>query len=292
MARVVGRTETEAEATPLVIRRVSWGAVLAGVVVAFAIGLLLNVLGLAIGLSTVDPAQEAGNAAEGLAIGALIWAIVASLIALFAGGWVAGHLAGVPARLDGALNGLVTWGLVTLLTLWFVTMGVGAIINTTFSALGNAIGAVGSALPTAAGIVADRPTTNAEVRDLLNAATPQVMTEPDAEEEIVRAATDFISAIGTANEAAALAELRTTITNNTTLSEAEIDSAISDIRACCVPARESVVQTAEQTADVVAQTALATFAALLAGAVAAVVGGLLGTPAALLAVSVERTTVT
>ena len=50
---------TMAAGAPLTadLRRVSWGAILAGVVVALALHVLLTMLGAGIGMSTLDPAQ-------------------------------------------------------------------------------------------------------------------------------------------------------------------------------------------------------------------------------------------
>ena len=47
-------TGPPADILPSVTRRVSWGAVFAGVVMVLAIQLLLSMLGLGIGLSTIS----------------------------------------------------------------------------------------------------------------------------------------------------------------------------------------------------------------------------------------------
>lgn len=51
-------------------RRMSWGAVFAGVVLAVAIQLLLGILGTGIGLSMVDPVEGTTPGATGFGIGA------------------------------------------------------------------------------------------------------------------------------------------------------------------------------------------------------------------------------
>ncbi|HEV7282238.1 MAG TPA: hypothetical protein VGN57_18690 [Pirellulaceae bacterium] len=110
------------------VRRVSLGAVIAGLVVALATQILLSVLGLAIGAWAFSPVTEE-NPFSGLGMGAGIWWVVTGILSLFLGGWVAGRLAGVPQRLDGALHGLVTWGLVTLFSFWMLTSTVGAVLT-------------------------------------------------------------------------------------------------------------------------------------------------------------------
>jgi hypothetical protein len=109
------------------VRRVSWGAIFAGVVVAAVTHLVLMLLGMGIGLYAIDP-QETG-AGESLAIGTGIWWIIVTVISLAAGGWVSARLAGIPRRIEGALHGLATWGVTTLATIFLLGSAVGGIIG-------------------------------------------------------------------------------------------------------------------------------------------------------------------
>lgn len=117
------------------IKRISWGAVFAGLIIAMVIQLALSMLGLGIGFGALSP-METGEAPTGLDTGALIWWVVSSLISLFVGGWVAGRLAGMPKAFDSILHGLLTWSLVTLLSFYLITTAVGRII----SGVGNVVG--------------------------------------------------------------------------------------------------------------------------------------------------------
>lgn len=110
------------------LKRVSWGAVFAGVVIAFVTMLALSLLGLAIGFGTIDPIEEQ-NPFAGLATGAALWWAFSMLAALFIGGWVAGRLAGIPRRFEAGLHGAVTWAVVTILSVYFVTSSVGRLIG-------------------------------------------------------------------------------------------------------------------------------------------------------------------
>ncbi len=136
------------------LKRVSWGAIFAGVVITLVTQLALSVLGLGIGASAINPATEQ-NPMSGIGTGAGVWFAITTLIALFAGGWVAGRLAGIPRATDSLLHGLVTWGLATLLLFYFLTSTVGAIIGGTFSILGSGLSAaatgIGAAAPQIAG---------------------------------------------------------------------------------------------------------------------------------------------
>jgi hypothetical protein len=128
-------------ALPSGLHRISWGAVLAGVVVAIVVHVALSMLGLSIGAATVNPLTESDPLA-GLGTGAVMWMAGSALLAMFSGGWVAGRLAGIPHHLDGALHGIVTWGLTMIITLLMISSGVGSAINTAASAIGQGLNMV------------------------------------------------------------------------------------------------------------------------------------------------------
>ena len=126
--------------------RLSWGAILAGLVIATALQLVFSTLGAAIGLAAFDP----GSSAQAFGIGTALWAVVSLLVALFLGGSTTGRLAGVLSRADGFLHDALLWALSTLFTIWLLSRGVGAIAGTTFRALGSVVGATTSAVASGA----------------------------------------------------------------------------------------------------------------------------------------------
>lgn len=130
------------------MKRISWSAVFAGVLVAIITQMLLTLLGLGIGLGTIDPVQER-NPTAGLGIGSAIWYIVSSLLSLFLGGWVAGRLASAPRLFDGVIHGVLTWCLTTLLTIYFLTTTVGSIIGGAGRLIGGIVSTAGSAVGSA-----------------------------------------------------------------------------------------------------------------------------------------------
>src|SRR4030095_10564980 len=75
------------DARTIMINKVSWGAVLAGVVVGLVAQLILNMIG--IGASTLDPGAGAGvnPSISGFSIGAGIWWTVSGILAALAGGY-------------------------------------------------------------------------------------------------------------------------------------------------------------------------------------------------------------
>lgn len=128
---------------PNYVRRISWGAIIAGLIVTLVCQILLSMLGVAIGAATVNPTTEQ-QPFEGLGTGAAIWWIVSSLISLFIGGCVAGRLAGVPRKGDGALHGIVMWGAATLITFLLVGTAIGGLFGGAFSALKQTSGGQGA----------------------------------------------------------------------------------------------------------------------------------------------------
>lgn len=96
---------------------VSWPAVLAGAVVAVAVGAMLNLLGVALGAGAFNPYNLDGGDAEGFAAAAGMWAVVANSIALFVGGAVASRAAKYADHHKGALHGLSVWAVAFLLAI-------------------------------------------------------------------------------------------------------------------------------------------------------------------------------
>ncbi len=120
------------------LRRVSWGAVIAGMVIAIAVQMVLSLLGAGIGFSTIDPLRQSTPDASSFGIGAGIWWAVSSIISLFIGGWVAGHLAGSPEKTDALLHGLLTWALAAIVTAYLLASAVGAVVRGGASVVGTA----------------------------------------------------------------------------------------------------------------------------------------------------------
>ncbi len=117
-------------------QRVRWGAVFAGLIVAIVTQFLLGVLGLAVGLTALEPREGAPGA--GFGWGAAIWASVSLLISLFIGGWLAGRLSGFVRAADGALNGVLVWALSLLAMVYLVSTGVGSLVSGVFGVVGTA----------------------------------------------------------------------------------------------------------------------------------------------------------
>lgn len=124
---------------------VSWRAIFAGTITALSVMLVLNLIGLAIGLGSINPTEES-NPLSGLGTGALIWWIISNLIALFAGAFVAARVGVSFSTKSGIVQGLMTWALYTFISAWLLTSAIGSII----SGVGNLVSGV---LSTAGNVV-------------------------------------------------------------------------------------------------------------------------------------------
>lgn len=143
---------------PALLRRVSWGAIFAGAIVALGIYALFGLAGLGLGFGAIDPQDP--TPFSGIGIGTIVWWIVSSVVALGIGGFVGGRLAGIPRSLTGMLHGLAIWALVTLVSLWLATSAIGKVVNaassvvvTTAETAASAVGTIGGAAIGAGGAV-------------------------------------------------------------------------------------------------------------------------------------------
>lgn len=138
------RTVTELNSYNEVPRKgVSWRAIFAGVITVLSVMLILNLLGLAIGLGTIEPTEES-NPLSGLGTGSLIWWIVSSLIALFCGGYVAARVGVSFTTKSGLIQGLMTWALYTVISIWLLTSVVGSILTGVGNLVGNVLSTAGN----------------------------------------------------------------------------------------------------------------------------------------------------
>lgn len=124
-----------------VITAVRWGAVFAGMVAGVSIYLLLALLGVATGLTAVEPAAAEPVGSVPLWTG--IWSFISMLVAAFVGGWVAGRMSGLRRRLDGVLHGLVAWGLTILFAGYIATTAVAGILGGTLNIFGQTLQTAG-----------------------------------------------------------------------------------------------------------------------------------------------------
>jgi hypothetical protein len=268
--------------------KLSWGAILGGAFVALGIWILLYSLGLALGLSSVDPGDPGSARSAGIGTG--IWSIIAPLIALFIGGYVAARTAGVVDKTGGALHGAVLWGLTTLAGTILMGMALSSLMGAVFSVGRTAAGAAGSAVMGAAsqgGGVAQA--FGLDANDALAPINQRLSQEgkPTITADQLQAATrDVINtAIRTGNLDRNV--LVSSIAENTKLSRQDAEEVATRVEQQFSQARGQVSQQAGQLGQQVQQGALKAadttgrvfwgiFGALLLGLVSSVLGSTLG----------------
>src|SRR5258707_9312516 len=138
------------DAHTTMVSRISWGAVLAGVVVALVTQILLNLLGIGIGAATLNPVEGDNPSAMSLSIGAGIWFALSTILAALAGGYAAGRLAGVLRESTAGWHGLTAWALTTLVIFYLLGSAVGGILGGAYRGMTNALGNVSSAVASTA----------------------------------------------------------------------------------------------------------------------------------------------
>ena len=138
------------DARTILINEISWSAVLAGIVIALTVQLLLNLLGVGIGLSTVDPLGGNNPDPKTFSIGAGVWWALSGIVAALIGGYAAGRLSGRPKESTTGWHGLIAWAGTTLVVFYLLSTAVGAVVGGAFSAVSSAMGGVGQIASTAA----------------------------------------------------------------------------------------------------------------------------------------------
>jgi hypothetical protein len=263
-------------------RRISWAAIIGGVIMVVALQILLSALGAGIGLGTVNTNAGTTPDADSMGVGAGIWWVVSSVISLAFGGYVSAWLAGIELRWDGVLHGLITWGIATLLTIYLLTSTVGSIIGGGFSAMGGLASAAGSGVKDAArpiaqatGVSPDMVQQQARAYLQPTDPDPATMSAEDAQKEVAR---DLATYAKGGNDAPAAKErVIAIISAQMHISHDDAAKRFDDTQAQLKQAKDQAVQTAKNAADQSAAAAskasFAAFGVLLLGAIASAIGG-------------------
>lgn len=260
--------------------RISWGAVFAGVVTAMVAQMLLHMLGIGIGASSLDAMNTGDNpTASGFSMTAAAWLTVSGIVASLLGGMVAGRLSGTSDLGTARWHGFTSWCAATLVMAYLVTSAAGGIIGGTASALGSTVGAMGRGAATAVSGAAQ-----ATDGDALKSQVQRLVSPNDAQTAQANI-TDYIRASVTGDRAAADSARDRAIdglarTANVSPDEARtrLQAAEQQARTAAEQAKVKAQQAADATRKVVATAGIFGFIALALGAVAAFLGGGMGAP--------------
>lgn len=236
--------------------RLSWGGIWAGVLTVLGLLLFLTTLGLAIGVSAVDPTNPDAGA---LGTGAVVWTGLSLLIALFVGGLAATRLGMVFDKAAGAFEGALVWVLSFLVILWLASSGVQLVASGISSLFGGVTQTIGSAV---------------DVENLSSGDVDQILqrlNEP-------RTAQTLASVTGIPEE-----EVRATLSETAQRVEAARDNpqqAAAEVRQgteqMMAKARQQLPAVAERAQEGATKTAWITFAAMVISLIAAIAGAMVG----------------
>lgn len=270
------------DARTILLNEVSWGAVMAGVVVALVTQLILNMLGLGIGIATVDPAAGSSGtpSASTLSIGAGLWWTVSGILAALFGGYAAGRLSGKPKESAAGWHGLTSWAFSTLIIFYLLTSTVSGIVGGAFSAATTALGQTAqTAIQTAAPQLGQATDPFGAIQNQIQSATGG--SDPAALRE---AATSALRAAFTGDQqqadqarqraAEALARAQNISPEQ---ARAQVEQYQQQYTQAMERARQQAAQAAQATSDALSRGALFGALALILGGIAAWFGGRMGT---------------
>lgn len=296
-------------------RRISWRAILGGAAVALALQTPLILLGLGVGMISADAISEVTS----IALATWIWWMVAGIISVFFGAWIAGHLVAPASTIDGAMNGFVTWAVLTLVMLWLASTAATSVIGGAWSTVTGASRALveGGSSPTEQMVRAQRGQQRqgqgAPVVELSGGGqgeAPQVEVNWSA---IGRDVEQFLGQLGIdtsglnledefedfgdepvqnteelygsikawlGGEAGARQRVERYLADNTNLNEQEIDQRLDQWERQARETRAEVGDAAEEGADAIGKAALWTAGGSLVALLAAGAGGAVGAASA------------
>jgi len=267
--------------------RVSWGAVIAGAIVAAATSLVLSLLGAAFGGGSIsDLEQAASGQANGAGAGLAIWTIIVVFLSMLFGGYVASRLSGTHSHLDGELHGVTMWALATLLAalgaLRFAGAVAGAMAGTGFNIAPAIMGPAASQ-----NIEAVAPEANPQrlidrfEASLGRSGNPTTMTHEQIGAEIrsLLASHSFVTSGGLSD--ADRARLISLVAAQFGLTNDEATQRVarmeSDAKATFAAADQRARALADEASQGMASAARALFTSLVFGLLGALIGAWLGT---------------
>lgn len=237
--------------------RISWGGIWAGVLTVMGTLLFLTTLGLAVGISAVDPTTSDAGA---FGTGAAIWTGLSLLIALFVGGMAATRLGMVFDKAAGAFEGALVWVLSFLIILWLASSGVQLIA----SGISGMFGGVTRTIASATSGMNDLSAGDANqiIARLNDARTAQTLASATgmSEEEV----SQTLSAVAQRVEG---------VRDNPQQAAAEVRQGTAELMA---RAREQLPVVAERAQEGATKTAWFTFSAMVISLLAAVGGAMFG----------------
>jgi hypothetical protein len=282
MAPTLGSTDVTGRALveggPVAPRRVSWGAIFAGGVVAVAVSTMLHLLGAGAGLATIDATAGRTPTASAFTTGAAIWLAVSTLIGLGMGGFVAGRLSGTTDNEDGLLHGLAVWAVAALLTMAVA----GSATITVAGAMVQGIGSVMGTAATAGGAAATDAARNTDQHEVVDRLTRGLAAGGDPASMTADQRTNAMSVLiqqrvangsWSPEDRARAVDL---VQRGANISQEEANRRVTGMEQNLARAEQQAREAADAAARAASRAALWAFGALLIGAIVAAAGASAG----------------
>ncbi len=249
-------------------RRLSWGAIWAGLFVTLAVFATLQLLGAGIGLSTINLTGPQPSSAKTLGIGAAVWWLIFGLISLFIGGWVAGRLSAQPSKIDRMLHGFTTWAFFYVIMLWLVTTAFANLAGGSLSILGKSVSAAGQAAGSPVGqqTLQQQGLTPQAIQQAVSSLVG-ANAQQGQQNDVVSAVTNYYEGNKSPQDRQ---QLVATITQKTGKSEAEANQMIDNLDRKVQQAK----QTGQEVANVSGATLIGLAISMILGAIVAILGSL------------------
>lgn len=287
-----------ATATPVTLAtdippKVCWGAIFAGLAAALALQVLFMMLGAGLGFAIYSPLTNE-NPVGDLGTGAVIIQGISAVLSLWFGGWVAGRFSPSSGRMAGGLHGFVVWCSATVAGVLLVSFGAGWALGDLSKLVGGGLSLAGkpaaAATEGAANLAKDALKQSGDtLGSFVEEATGRIPAGNPAgavraKREIGFALARLFNPMQSGNPAEARAAAVKALVDNTGMSEAEADRAITgwttsyenlkrDLAAAKDQAEAKAREAADKAAKALSIFSFCAFVGFSLGAVAATLGG-------------------
>jgi hypothetical protein len=268
-----------ADVRTVIVNRISWGAVLAGVAAGLAIQLVLNILGASLLAALLDPLGNETPSAGNLSIGAALWWAVSGILAGAIGGYVAGRTSGTPDESTASWHGFTSWAATTLILAALLTSSAGAAFSGVYGGVKDLLGTTVQTAATAGAAAVAGP------GDPLAALEKQVRTASGGNDPAALrdAATNAVRAVVTGDQAGVAAAREQAAQAVATAQNISIEDARTQVaeyerqyRDAAAQAKQKALEAAETARKTTVRAGLVIVLALIFGALAAWYAGAAG----------------
>lgn len=272
----------------------SYFAIFSGVLAVLTTGLLLDLLGMAIGLSLFSPAKKV---LYSLSVGAVVWVFISTIASTYLGGWTAGYFNSLKGRGNGMLNGFVVSSLSMFIFLLLTFSAVGAVVSSSLSGLQYALAATKESASTVVSTVKNVSDFSPQLSEKAKKAMPALKpitnkikqkaaellpeeNQPSAEKikaELESLMTRYLNSIENTNYEKTKRELVSFLSETTGKSPEEVNQKIDEWKNDYIEAKEqayqAIAEVSKDTAKAISQFSLLNFFILISGIVAGMMGG-------------------